>query len=173
MKFLKQLYFITILFSVASCGIFRKSEKETKPVSLKAKYKMYSEKLGFGVDEKCNLKLMEEVVNWLGVPYKFGGETKKGIDCSGLTNAIYKSVYNKTIPRVSLDIYEASDEIKKKHLTEGDLVFFKIERKKVSHVGVYLKDNKFIHSSAQKGVIISDLEEDYYQKTFYKAGRIK
>ncbi len=176
---LQNLLLLLVLLNMASCGLFRHTEKEktTAPnntvSSSPKKYKAVSEKLGFNVDEKCNLKLMAEASEWVGVPYKFGGNTKSGVDCSGLTNALYKNVYSKTIPRVSTDICKTSIQIEKRNLKEGDLVFFKIESKKVSHVGVYLKDNKFIHSSTKKGVIISDLEDVYYKKTFHSAGRIE
>lgn len=71
------------------------------------------------------------------------------------------------------DIYKKVDPIKKGELREGDLVFFKIKKGRISHVGIYLGQNKFAHASTQLGVTISDLTEPYYQKYFYQAGRIK
>jgi lipoprotein Spr len=183
MKFLKYIFLSLSLFLLASCSISKKSAQvkpessantiKESPIPPIPSYQGYSEKLGFEVDENCNVRLMEESVNWLGVPYKYGGTTKEGVDCSGLTGELYKAVFNKAIPRVSKDIYEKSEQIEKQNLCEGDIVYFYLEGKNESHIGVYLKNNKFIHASTKKGVIISDLDEEYYKKTFCGAGRIK
>jgi murein DD-endopeptidase / murein LD-carboxypeptidase len=93
--------------------------------------------------------------------------------CSGLTCKLYESVYAKKISRASRDIYASSKEIDLADLKEGDFVFFKIESKNISHVGVYLLNNKFVHASTKKGVMINDLNEPYYKKYFYKGGRLK
>jgi murein DD-endopeptidase / murein LD-carboxypeptidase len=114
-------------------------------------------------------KLNEEIRNWIGVPYKLGGNDKKGIDCSGLVCIIYKNVYGKILPRMSLQQYEGC---KKNALKEGDLVFFNPGKGDVSHVGIYLKDHQFIHASVSKGVVISTLDNTYYKKYFVSGGRI-
>lgn len=121
-------------------------------------------------------KLYKEVDAWLGTPYKYGGQSKNGTDCSGLVVELYKAVYNKKLYRSSYEIYEKNcNPIKKKELREGDLVFFITNKngKRINHVGLYLKDNKFIHSTTQRGVIITDLLENYYVKHFVAAGRVK
>lgn len=126
--------------------------------------------------KKGNKKLYSVVEDWLGTPYKYGGQSKKGTDCSGLIVEIYKSVYGKQLYRNSHKIYEKNCKpIKKKDLKEGDLVFFIISKsgKRINHVGLYLKDNKFVHSTTKKGVIITDLSENYYERYFYRAGRVK
>ena len=106
----------------------------------------------------------EESAAWLGVPYRGGGNSKRGVDCSGLTSHLYKKVYHKKLKRNS-DDQRTQDchKVSKRNLREGDLVFFHNGRKKriASHVGIYLKDNKFIHASTSRGVIISSLNEDY------------
>lgn len=122
-----------------------------------------------------NKRLYAEVEDWLGTPYKYGGQSKKGTDCSGLVVELYKSVYGKKLYRSSHEIYEKNCKpIKKKDLKEGDLVFFITSRngKRINHVGLYLKDNKFVHSTTKRGVIITDLSEDYYERYFYRAGRV-
>ena len=110
---------------------------------------------------------------WLGTRYRFGGESKKGIDCSGFTGVIYENVYKRSLPRDSRSMYKMTNPISKEEMKEGDLVFFRIRRGQVSHVGVYLGNNKFVHASTSSGVIVSDLREDYYRRYFYKAGRLK
>lgn len=132
----------------------------------------YSDK-GLALDSSANIALYCEVYKWLGTPYRYGGESDKGLDCSGFSNKIYTSVYNKELQGGSRDIYKTIKPINGRHLEEGDLVFFKIKKGQISHVGVYLRDGKFAHASYSSGVIISDLSENYYKKRFYKAGRFQ
>lgn len=133
-----------------------------------------SQELGFPLPESANLMLYDTISNWLGTPYKFAGNCTKGIDCSGFVNVLYNHVYGKYLgARNSADIYRKSEKIKKEELKEGDLVFFGNRKKQVSHIGVYLGQDKFVHSSTSRGVIISNLEEAYYRKTWIGAGRIQ
>jgi cell wall-associated NlpC family hydrolase len=116
------------------------------------------------------------VHQWLCVPYKYGGQSKNGVDCSGLVVEIYKNVYGIKLYRASYEIYEKNcSKINCEELEEGDLVFFNTHKKnnRINHVGLYLKNDKFVHSSTSKGVIISDMTEPYYKKCFVGAGRVK
>ncbi len=137
------------------------------------RFQFHSQKTGLSLDTAANLDLYYQMYEWLGTRYRFGGESKKGIDCSGFTGVIYENVYKRTLPRDSRSMYKMTRPISKEEMKEGDLVFFRIRRGQVSHVGIYLGDNKFVHSSTSSGVIISDLREDYYRRYFYKAGRLK
>lgn len=116
-------------------------------------------------------QLRAEIDAWLWVPYKYGGQDKKGVDCSALACSIYKSVYGKIIPRTAKDQYAMCQKISMNELVEGDLVFFKIESTEISHVGVYLQNRQFIHASEAKGVVISDLNNSYYIRYFVGGGR--
>ena len=116
--------------------------------------------------------LLENVDEWYGVRYRTGGNTKTGVDCSGLTVAVYAAVYGIALPRVSRDQYRISRKISTTELQEGDLVFFNTRGSGVSHVGVYLGNNKFIHASVSRGVMVSGLFEPYYLQRFIGAGRI-
>ena len=133
-----------------------------------------SVRLGMDIDMDDNHALYVESAQWLGVPYRSGGTTQRGVDCSGLTSAIYKKVYRKSLERNS-DDQRRKDcrKVKKGKLREGDLVFFHNGRKKktATHVGIYLKDRKFIHASTRQGVIISTLDEAYWQKHWLSGGR--
>ncbi|MCQ2227611.1 MAG: C40 family peptidase [Bacteroidales bacterium] len=124
-----------------------------------------------------NTKLYAECASWMGVAYKYGGTNKSGVDCSGLTYLIYKAVYGKTLTRQSSGMLSDNcKRINKSQLQEGDLVFFRTDGKKTStpnHVGIYLKQNKFIHASTSKGVIVSDLNQDYYIQNWITGGRVK
>jgi len=123
-----------------------------------------------------NIPLFAEVSMWLGVPYKYGGNTKKGTDCSGFVSQVYTKVYNKKLQR-SADGQAKKDvnTVGKSKLKAGDLVFFRTMSKssKISHVGIYLRDNYFIHASTSRGVIVSSLNENYYKKNWKKGGRVK
>jgi len=109
---------------------------------------------------------------WIGTKYKYAGESKKGVDCSGFVAEIYKNVYGIQLAGGSKDIYTQVKPLEKDELKEGDLVFFKIKRDKISHVGIYLSNNKFVHASVHSGVVVSDLDEPYYKEYFFEGGRI-
>lgn len=104
------------------------------------------------------------------------GPRKKGVDCSGLTSAIYKKVYRKKLCRSSEEQRDRDcKKVLKRNLKEGDLVFFHNgkKKKKASHVGIYLKDGKFVHASTSVGVVVSSLNERYYDKHWLQGGRVK
>lgn len=121
-----------------------------------------------------NKQLYSFITDWYGTPYKFGGQTSNGIDCSAFTNVLYKEIYNIQLPRSSKDIAETVNRKFTKNLKEGDLVFFAFgNSKEINHVGVYLHNNKFVHASTSKGVIISDLTEPWYGNFLVKCGAYK
>ncbi len=130
-------------------------------------------RLGMDIDMKDNHALYITSAEWLGVPYRNGGKTKKGIDCSALTSTLYKKAYRKKLKGNANDQRKDAHRISKRNLREGDLVFFHNGRKKrtATHVGIYLKDGKFIHASTSRGVIISRLDEDYWRKHWMCGGR--
>jgi lipoprotein Spr/probable lipoprotein NlpC len=145
----------------------------TQPVSKNEFYAIYSQKLGVKLNGNEDLNLLESMVSWKGTPYRYGGNTKKGTDCSGFVTSVYKEVYGKQLQRSSKDIVKDVKYISKNEMKAGDILFFKINGKSISHVGIYIADNKFIHASTKSGVVVNDLSQEYYQKAFYKAGRVK
>lgn len=122
-----------------------------------------------------NNSLVVEARKWLGTPYRYGGmERGKGTDCSGMVMSIYSTVTGIKIPRSSAAQQQWCAPLKRSHLQAGDLVFFATGSKshKVSHVGLYVGDDVFIHASGSRGVIASSLTEDYYKRHFHSAGRV-
>lgn len=139
---------------------------------MKCKGYGYFKKNGVQFDSLSNLKLYNELYGWLGVPYRWGGRSKAGTDCSGFATLIYKNVYSRNVSGSAGDIYKKLKPIEKSELKEGDLIFFSFNHKYIAHVGLYLSNNKFIHETSWgKGITISDLNESYYKRYYYSAGR--
>ena len=131
-----------------------------------------AKKLGISDKEVKNNKLYSFINDWYGVPYKFGGCQKNGVDCSCFVSILNEEVYNKNVPRTADEMFKKSKKISLNEAKSGDLVFFKINGNTVSHVGVVLIKNNFAHSSTSKGVIVNNIDEAYYKKYFFCAGRI-
>lgn len=117
--------------------------------------------------------LIDEASRWLGVPYKYAGNDKKGVDCSGLTSQVFFKTLNVKLPRSSREQQQWCINVRKENLQPGDLVFFATgsDRKRVSHVGIYIGNGDIIHASSSRGVIISNLGENYYLKRYHSSGR--
>ena len=123
-------------------------------------------------DTNDNIRLGTILQEYLGRPYKGKSKYEEGLDCSHFTQTVFKRFDNIKIPRMAADQYKEGKEVQYKHLRYGDLVFFKTGRKKISHVGIYVGDNRFIHASSSKGVIISGMGEKYWAERYVGARRI-
>ncbi|MDR3696956.1 NlpC/P60 family protein [Mucilaginibacter sp.] len=130
-----------------------------------------SQIMGVALSATSNMKLFHFVYDWIGTPYRFGGSSRRGIDCSAFTKELYSQVFNMDIQRSSRDIFSMVSPVRKDDLQEGDLVFFKIHSRRISHVGIYLGNNRFAHASS-RGVAISSLDDAYYKRYFYRGGRM-
>jgi lipoprotein Spr len=165
-----QLFFIVFFACLlASCGSKKALYNPNEVAAL-------SKKLGVEIrNNDENMPLYAEVSTWLGVRYKYAGLSRKGVDCSGFAHLIFRDVYGLYIPRSSGDLANSVKSVSKKNLRTGDLVFFATNSKnknRINHVGIYLKDDKFIHASTSKGVIVNSLNDNYYQRTWKKGGRV-
>jgi len=169
-KFLFSILIVVCSFSAVNAQNKTKETKVEDPDNLASQY--FSQVMGVAVDATSNLKLYKFIYEWIGTPYRFAGNTKKGIDCSAFAKTIYAKVFNTTILRNSGDIFGMTVPLSKDELKEGDLVFFRGNGRKISHVGVYLGDSRFAHASSSRGVVISNLNEPYYSRIFFKGGRI-
>src|SRR6185295_3421910 len=115
--------------------------------------------------------LLKYIDEWYGTRYRYGGTTKSGIDCSAFVQVIYLSAFGMTLPRTAREQYRGCHIVSATEMKTGDLVFFNTTGG-ISHVGIYLQNNKFIHASSSFGVTISDLFDPYYLGRFLGVGRI-
>jgi lipoprotein Spr len=133
----------------------------------------YSIQMDIAVEEIQNIPLLQKIDEWWGTPYALGGNSKRGVDCSYFTLDVMNAIYNTNLKRTAAEQYEQSEKIDWSDLKEGDLIFFKTDgSRSISHVGIYLTNNKFAHASTSQGVTISDLSETYWQKRLYSLGRV-
>lgn len=117
--------------------------------------------------------LMDKIMEWLGTPYRFGGNTEHAIDCSGWTQRIFMDVAGILLPRTAREQVNIGQKVNRKSLEFGDLVFFHTySRKFASHVGIYLGDNLFAHASSRFGVTVSSLESQFYKNRFIGGRRL-
>lgn len=131
----------------------------------------YAQLLNRNVEYIKNISLYKFIEEWWGTHYRYGGTGKNGIDCSALTGLLMGTVFAIKLPRTAREQYNESEKISKEDMQEADLVFFNT-RGGVSHVGVYLGDGYFVHSSTSNGVMISSLNDPYYEKRFIGGGRV-
>ena len=120
-------------------------------------------------------RVLSTAQSFLGVPYRWGGTDRRGIDCSGLIYTVFREALRYNTPRTSLAMYNWAYRIPRAQLQPGDLLFFVTAGSRVSHVGIYTGGGRFIHSASagpNTGVIISGLDESFWQRTFRSAGRV-
>jgi len=150
---------------------------EPKPVVIAPKAVVaegfYSKRLGLRFNTDTNKRLVQTAAKWLGTPYRYGSNSKNGTDCSGFVSRIYRDVYGIDLSRSSRSMFADVRRVKRDKMRTGDLVFFRRSPKEpIYHVGIYLKNNKFIHAATNGGVRVSSLNESYYRNNFYAAGRV-
>ncbi len=132
----------------------------------------YAQILDTTVESINNKQLFSLLDEWAHTKYRYGGNSKSGIDCSAFTGMLIGQMYGIELPRTAQEQFGVCEKIEKENLQEGDLVFFNTRRRGVGHVGYYLTNGFFAHSSTQEGVTISKLDEDYYQQRFISGGRL-
>ena len=122
-------------------------------------------------NQKLYNQLLAHYKQWKGAPYKYGGNTKKGIDCSAYVQNAFRNALKLNIPRTTKLQSQVGQEIGMADLQIGDLIFFKTGYK-VRHVGIYMGGGDFLHASTSKGVTISNLSNPYYIKQIWKIQRV-
>ncbi|TGE17198.1 C40 family peptidase [Hymenobacter elongatus] len=136
-------------------------------------YHYYSQTLGLTLAYNEDQNLLRTVTDWIGTPYRYGSNSKKGTDCSGFVTRVFQEVYGVTLQRSSRSMFERVKRVAKDEIQSGDLVFFRRgPGQPIYHVGIYLQDGKFAHSACNGGVMISSLNQPYYHRNYYAAGRV-
>jgi len=131
-----------------------------------------SEVLGKWKDPDERSLFIRVVKNFLGVPYRLGGSTLKGIDCSAFVKKIFE-IFNVELPRTAREQLQIGKKVKREDLEAGDVVFFKTQRATRTHVGIYIGNNEFIHASYRsKEVRVDNLDTPYFNQRFIKGVRI-
>ena len=146
---------------------------EENPVDKSKFIEKYEKLKDFNVPLTYREKILFEVIKYLDTPYKYGGNSDKGIDCSAFTKQVFENSVTAELPRSAREQFGVGEKIDKDELKFGDLVFFNTRRRSnPGHVGIYLGDNQFVHASRQLGVTVSSLDEKYYKTRFSGARRI-
>lgn len=153
---MRKLILLAVIFAFIACsGPARRVETVPQPLA-----------------KKSAGHLISEANRHIGEPYRYGGTNSHGWDCSGFVRAIYNRSLSLQLPRSSEEMHDLGVEIPLSKGRAGDLVFFNINSKKPSHVGIYIGGRNFVHVSTSLGVIVSSLEEDYYRKHFLGLRRL-
>jgi len=124
------------------------------------------------IENSSKSKIEKEYKKCFGIPYRYGGTSYSGFDCSGFVQHIYKKALNINIARTTKDLLKSGKQTSKNKLKVGDLIFFK-PLKKYNHVGIFMGESMFIHSSSSKGVMKSSLNNSYWKKYYHESRRIK
>lgn len=135
-------------------------------------YGYYSQTLGVQLTHTENKGLLQTITDWLGTPYSYGASSRRGTDCSGFVSRVYKAVYGITLKRSSRSMFGNVKHVAKPDMKAGDLVFFSHGKGNIYHVGIYLNNGKFAHAACNGGVMVSSLQQPYYHRNFYAAGRV-
>ena len=151
----------------------KSSKPKSEPISLEdcnALQFKYAQLTDMAVEQIADSYLFNFIEEWWAVRYRYGGTTKRGVDCSSYTGQLFQSVYGITLPRTARLQYGVTTRVNRNELQEGDLVFFNTIGG-VSHVGVYVGNDRFTHSGCSHGVTISSLNDPYYSRKFISGGR--
>ncbi|MCS3902737.1 cell wall-associated NlpC family hydrolase [Methylohalomonas lacus] len=121
-------------------------------------------------DESIKSALYAQYQEWRGTPYRYGGLSKRGIDCSGFVYTTFRKRFDQQLPRTTAGQVRVGYAVPRHAVTAGDLVFFRTGAKG-RHVGIYIEDGKFLHASTSAGVMLSNLEDQYWSAHYWKAQR--
>ncbi len=180
---MRKILLLFLVMQISSCGIVKKKttyNKERK-VTVAASEPKTRKSTKTTKERTTTLSVADNIINtaltYAGTRYKYGGTTKRGMDCSGLLYIAFGE-HNVQLPRVSYHMAEEGKRVRINKVVKGDLLFFKTKRrgKKINHVGMVVAvddyEVKFIHASSSRGVIVSSLREGYWNSAFVKATRV-
>ncbi|WP_437888769.1 bifunctional murein DD-endopeptidase/murein LD-carboxypeptidase [Phytobacter sp. V91] len=164
---------VAVLLSACSSNTAKNMHPETHavgedPSSLQASQDEF-ESMVRNLDVKS--RIMDQYASWKGVRYRLGGDTKKGIDCSGFVQRTFREQFGLELPRSTYEQQEMGSSVSRTSLRTGDLVLFRAGSTG-RHVGIYLGNNQFVHASTSSGVVISSMDEPYWKKRYNEARRV-
>ncbi|MBK8351717.1 MAG: C40 family peptidase [Saprospirales bacterium] len=176
-KIILSLLLVTSLLtnqSYANNGFCNLLEKvcSQKNINLDA-FSDFFQKVGINITKATDVAMYANVFKWLYTPYRYGGKTENGIDCSNYVFKLTSEAFCADSYATSSQLASMTDYVDKEDLKEGDLIFFNVNGGGISHVGVYLQNGKFTHSCSSKGVTVSSIDEAYWSARYCRAGRIK
>jgi lipoprotein Spr len=164
---------LCILFVCVCSFAFAQTATTDIPVDT-AKVDSFFKTRSVNIYNAVNPAMYYEIYRWLNTCYRYGGNSDAGIDCSHFVNMLYEKFYGVKLEGGSASIFPKCIPFKSlDDAMEGDLVFFKIKKGQISHIAIYLQNGRFAHATTRAGVIISSIEEPYYKKYYYRAGRLK
>lgn len=171
---LSRLLALWVLLSLAACGTITPVPRFTSSSSGSVSDELRLRKRALRSGNAA--RLMDVATGYLGVPYKWGGTTRGGMDCSAMARAIVRETYGIELPRTSKQMFNVGTPVPTLNdLLPGDLVFFRIATSgpDVSHVGVYVGENRFMHASSSRGGVIDQLSKPYFGSRFAGARRLR
>ena len=165
-------FLIFVALMSTSCGVSREipGTPSARPLSQEER-NQYAQRLGMPISGKENPALIREVALWAGAPYRYGGTTRSGVDCSGFIVTVSRNVYGRELPRSTTGIANATRRVNRRGLRDGDILFFRTKGRKISHAGIYLGNGYFAHASSSRGVVVDQLGSDYWSRRFIRGGR--
>jgi lipoprotein Spr len=131
----------------------------------------YSGILNAAPEDLTNFTLLNLIEEWWGTKYCIGGSSRDCLDCSAFTQLVVSNIYHAQLPRTAQEQFNVCEKVSVEEMQEGNLVFFHTQGRAISHVGVYLTNNKFVHVSTSQGVMINDLNDNYWKDKFRGAGK--
>ena len=163
---IKQFLIVLVLLLVSACGML--------PDKGRVLTSGHAPDKGAPLSNPGSVKkaLYSQYQEWRSVKYRYGGLSKKGVDCSGFVYLTYQSKFGIKLPRTTAQQARAGGEVRQHNLRAGDLVFFKTGMS-AKHVGIYLENRKFVHASTSKGVMISSLDDYYWSRKYWKSVRVQ
>lgn len=172
-----------LCLSLASCGIFKDKPQSGSSSGPQFEHEVFGDQPGnpaarseqnSPLSLQSNGELEAFIQDWYGTPHRMGGMTKNGVDCSGFVIIAYREVFGRSFKgRRAEDLFSEMEVIDQDELSYGDLVFFKVRGRRIDHVGIYLQNGAFAHTSSSKGVMISKLSNTYWSKRYFKAAAYK
>lgn len=164
--------FVLIVLLLSACHSSKNSSRWEDPVYARPPEPPSAQHAAQGDVSDSRRAVVDAACGWIGVPYKYGGNTRSGVDCSGLVCMAFEKGAGLKLPRSSAEQAKWCKSVSQSRLQPGDLIFFTNKRGggRINHVAIYVGDGRMVHSTSSRGVTISSLDEDYWHSHFHSCG---